>query len=152
MKNALSRVQQNWDKALQENQHLFEEGRRQKQSTPPKRAIGWIQAPLMIGVALLFDGLQILLFPILIGFLVNWLVPLLAWPVFWLWFKANGDSFLSLKKLVTITSSIVIEIIPGINGFPAIALAVGIMILINRAEAAQQTHVSQNELASGVVS
>ncbi|MBI2674020.1 MAG: hypothetical protein HYX23_01935 [Candidatus Zambryskibacteria bacterium] len=68
---------------------------------------------LMIGTALFFDALQILLDFILMG----WLVTILASMTFWLWFKFNGISFMKPKRLIGGIVTILIDVIPVLGWF-----------------------------------
>ncbi len=85
---------------------------------------------LMIGSALLFDGLQALLTPIFLG----WAVGIFAFLTFWLWFKLHGISFMRPKRLATMGSATLIEIIPFVSAFPAWTFAVAYLALSAKAK------------------
>jgi hypothetical protein len=68
---------------------------------------------LMIGTALFFDTLQILLDFILMG----WLVTIFASMTFWLWFMVNGISFMRPKRLGGAIGIMFIDIFPVLGWF-----------------------------------
>lgn len=112
---------------------------------PPERhRIGKIQATCMIVVALLFDGLQVILTPLLIGLLVNWIFSFIAWILFYIWMRLNDVGFLDtgVKKIITVLVSILIEIPPGINAFFGITFGIIILLVIVNSEDAlyNKTH------------
>lgn len=56
------------------------------------------QAFLMTAVAFLFDGAQLLLGLIIVGFVINPVISVIAWLTFFLWYHALGmNSSLSLR-------------------------------------------------------
>jgi len=101
--------------------------------SPPKRnRIGIIQGFLMVGTASLFDGLQVFLTYLLIGLFINWIISIIAWTLLWGWFRLNEVNFWDqgTRKILTVGGSGLIEIIPGVNTFPAITFGVVILIVI----------------------
>lgn len=96
-----------------------------------------IEAGLMIGVALLYDGLSALfnLDPtIVIGWLANFFLNIWSFLTFWLWFKLHGISFVSAKKSGMIFAPFLIENIPWINALPSWTSAVVSLLANNFAE------------------
>lgn len=96
-----------------------------------------IEAGLMIGVALLYDGLSALfnLDPtIVIGWLANFFLNIWSFLTFWLWFKLRGISFVSAKKSGMIFAPFLIENIPWINALPSWTSAVVSLLANNFAE------------------
>ena len=68
---------------------------------------------LMIGTALFFDALQIVLDFLLMG----WLVTIFASMTFWLWFRFNGISFMRPKRIAGSLVTIIIDAIPVLGWF-----------------------------------
>ena len=68
---------------------------------------------LMIMVALFFDVLQILLDFLLLG----WLVPIIAAPTFWLWFRIHGISFMKPKRFLTFGGATLVDFVPVLGWF-----------------------------------
>src|SRR3989344_6645250 len=82
---------------------------------------------LMIGTALFFDALQILLDFLLIG----WLVTIFAAMTFWLWFKLHGYSFMKPQRLAGSLTAMIIDVIPVLGWF-AWTVAITIFVLKNK--------------------
>lgn len=78
---------------------------------------------LMEGTALLFDAVSIIPFANIV------VVPAAAFT-FWLWFKIHGIDigFTSPKRLLTMSTGSLIEIIPVISALPGWTAAVGITL------------------------
>lgn len=85
---------------------------------------------LMIGSALLFDGLQALLTPIFLG----WAVGIFAFLTFWLWFRMYGISFMRPKRLATMGAASIIEMIPFLSVIPAWTFAVAYLAISSKAK------------------
>ncbi|MDB5266770.1 MAG: hypothetical protein JWN89_585 [Parcubacteria group bacterium] len=80
---------------------------------------------LLIGLALFFDGVQVLMTFLFLG----WLVGLVAFMTFWLLFKLLGISFATPKRAGIMGGGFIIEMIPFISALPAWTLAVTLIIL-----------------------
>ena len=87
----------------------------QQKQTGLKSATIW----LMIGVALLFDALQIAFSWIGLGLL---LIPI-EYGTFWLWFKFNGINFFSMKRVKALGIGALFEIATA-GIFPAFTAVV----------------------------
>lgn len=102
--------------------------------------IGVVEGALMIGVALLVDAAQALATLLLIGVVLNTVIGIIAWLIFFVWFKMKGVSFgfptrggkggLVRNPLMLIAGAGAVEFIPFINNLPAWALAVGIAVVL----------------------
>lgn len=103
----------------------------------PKR-ISNLVAGLMLGTALIFDGLQALLTFTLIGSVASPLVTFAAVSVFALWFLIYGINYIGGRKagikLASTVGATVAELVPLINGLPAITLGVLGVIYASRKE------------------
>src|SRR3990167_1202232 len=67
----------------------------------------------MIAVALLIDGLQFLLTIIIIGFLINPIISIMATMLFGIWMSHHGVSMMSSKYALRFLGTIVGETILG---------------------------------------
>ena len=91
----------------------------------------------LILVALLFDGVQVLLTLIVIGVVLNWIVSLWAAMTFFVWLKMLGISYWEgngIRKLLTFISTIFVEMIPIISAIPAWTLFVVLIIIFEYME------------------
>ena len=86
-----------------------------------------IEAAFMIIIALAFDGLQFLLLAIAVGAVLNSIVSVIAWLIFFIWLHAKGMSFTSFKggarslaknPQVINMATVGIGFIPIINALP----------------------------------
>lgn len=68
---------------------------------------------LMIGVAIFFDTLQVLLDFLLMG----WLVTIFASLTFYVWFKGHGISFMRPKRFFAFGGGFLIDLIPILGWF-----------------------------------
>lgn len=86
----------------------------------PDYRISWIEGGFMIGVALVYDLIQIGLEVIMLGFgwTVNWVINIYAMLTFWFWFKLKGVSFVNPKRALFGSASIVIKFIPWLDALP----------------------------------
>lgn len=106
----------------------------------PTKPIGGVTAGLLIGLALLFDGIQFLLTLTVLGSLFSWLVTVIAWTTFLVAFALVGESYFqknTARKMLISGASIVAELVPIINAIPAITLGVIALIVQNRIEAGE---------------
>ncbi|MEK7176164.1 MAG: hypothetical protein AAB695_02190 [Patescibacteria group bacterium] len=79
---------------------------------------------LMIGTAVFFDALQILLDFLLMG----WLVTIFASMTFWLWFMRHGISFMKPKRIAGSLVTMIIDIVP-ILGWLAWTVSISTFVL-----------------------
>ncbi len=91
-------------------------------SQPPK--ISNFEAGLMIAVALIIDIVQFLLDLILIGFILDPIISVFAYLMFWFWFKLRGVSFSNPKRAAIGGISFLLELIPGLDMLPALTVGV----------------------------
>lgn len=83
----------------------------------------------MVGAAILFDTIQIATKGLhaipglgsVIALFSGWIVSVLAWLVFYLWFRLSGVGLLDkgVRKLLLFLAGFIIELIPIINAVPA---------------------------------
>lgn len=107
-----------------------------------------ITAGLMIGVAVLADGIQFLLTLTVIGSIVAMFVSAFVWIVFLIWFALCGVSYFdrggATRGLIMLTSAIT-ELIPFINAVPAITLGVVALIIHSRIEDRKQNSTPERK-------
>lgn len=82
---------------------------------------------LMIGVALFFDALQILLDFILMG----WLVTIFGGMTFGLWFKMHGYSFIKRGRIAGSLATLLTDAVPVLGWF-SWTIAISIFTLKNK--------------------
>jgi hypothetical protein len=101
--------------------------------------LGTFQAVLLNATAIIIDALQLVLGLMIIGFVLNTLITVMAWLSYFLWYKLLDISFIDagLRKAVLFMGTGLIEVIPFINGIPTWTLSVILMILIVRHEDAR---------------
>ncbi len=103
----------------------------------PKRKIGFIQAFFMIVVAVIFDSSQWFIELIsfgMLGWFLNPIVSIFASMTFFMWFTLSGVSFIKPGKMLVMTTTTLIEVIPWINDVPAWTLGVIITLAMVYAE------------------
>lgn len=93
-----------------------------------------ITAVFMIAVALLFDGVQAFFEWILIGFVVNWLINILAWLTFFVWFKFKSVSFMNLKRSAIFNGGFFLELIPLVAELPLWTATIVTMVMMVKLE------------------
>lgn len=96
-----------------------------------KQEIGIITSIALVGVALIFDGIQALLTLSVFLIPVAWFMSALAWIIFLLWFLYLGVSYFDkggALRLLTALAAIVTELLPIINALPG--LTIGVVALI----------------------
>ena len=86
----------------------------------------------MFGVALVIDLIQFLLDLILIGFIVDPIISIFAYLMFWFWFKLRGVSFTNPKRAAIGGISFLLELIPGLDMLPALTAGVVMTYLSTR--------------------
>jgi hypothetical protein len=112
------------------------------------RKISNITAFFMIIVALLFDLLQFLLTIMVITAPLSILVTFFALCIFGVWFAVLGVNYFSGRKVALKTlsaiGSVIVEMVPLIDGLPAITAGVAGVILGTRLEnKAQEPEMQQ---------
>ena len=75
-----------------------------------KKGLDNITIALMIGVALFYDALQILLAFLFMG----WVVGIFAGLTFYIWFKIRGLNFMKPKRFLTFGITSIIEMLPSL--------------------------------------
>ena len=92
-----------------------------------------IESFFMVAMALfIFDLPMMFLEWALIGFLLNWMISLLAAMTFWLWFTLKGVSFVKPSRLFTYLAALGIDLIPGTSASIILAFTwtVGTLIIL----------------------
>ena len=102
----------------------------------------------MIAVALLIDGLQILLDLVLIGFLLDPLLDILATIIFAIWFSHHGQSVMSAKRAGGFLVTVVAELVPGFDAIPMWTFFVAYTVIKSRAASAAETTAQQQPFQS----
>lgn len=96
------------------------------------------QLALMLVVAFLIDGIQIIMEWLVVGLAFSWIPTILGTLIFFFWFTLNGISFVGPKKIFTFLGSFLIDIIPGSDALVVTSfnwvVAVLILVAISRAE------------------
>jgi hypothetical protein len=103
----------------------------------PVLRIGVLTSFLMVGLALIYDGLQALVEVVSLGFLgwlINPLIDFWAFLTFFTWFTLKGAGFVKPGKAITLGSSSFLEMIPYFNDLPVWTAGVIIMIAQTDAE------------------
>lgn len=80
-----------------------------------------VTATLLILVALGIDGVQAFLNFIIIGIVVNWIVSIVAWFIFYMWLKNLGISMNEAggaRVLISLGAAFGLELLPLINFLP----------------------------------
>lgn len=91
---------------------------------------------LMVGVALLFDGIQALFLLIpLLGWILSSLLSIFAWLTFYLWSSIKGWGLSDSAKQFLVQWAIpFVEVIPVLNALPTWTLKVVLQISFLKAE------------------
>lgn len=107
-----------------------------------------IMAGLMIGLAVLADGIQFLLTLTVIGSIAAIFVSAFVWIVFLIWFAVCGVSYFdrggAVRGLILI-SSVITELVPLINALPATTLGVVALIIHSRIEDRKRNNIPQRQ-------
>lgn len=78
---------------------------------------------LMIAVAAVFDTIEAFLVILGIGLLINRILTILEYLIFFVWFSFSGVNFtLKSKKISYAGGSFVSEILPGLGSLPGLTL------------------------------
>lgn len=99
------------------------------------RSVGMITTILMITVALVFDGLQFILTLLLVGVVLNPIITVAAYLIFFLWFTLGCGVKFRGKSLTGGITTLILEFVPGLNALPGITFGVVITILTSWSEA-----------------
>lgn len=76
----------------------------------------------MLGVAIFFDVLSLVILIPVIGWVAGWIVWIFAFGTLWTWFMMNGVNifgFRNPKKLFASILAAFIEVVPEIGAFPS---------------------------------
>ena len=116
--------------------------------------INTITAGLMIGVAVLADGIQFLLTLTVIGSIVAMFISAFVWIVFLIWFALCGVSYFdrggATRGLIMLTSAIT-ELVPFINAVPALTLGVVALIIHSRMEDRKRNNMPEQKGTDAVL-
>jgi len=106
----------------------------EQQEEKKERIKKWMAACMII-VALCVDAAQALLTVLAIGTILGPIISIVAWFGFWVWFMLLGVSFVSNpKKLMTMGTAGIVEIIPIFGALPAFTAGVAITVFMTMAE------------------
>ncbi|HEX5774470.1 MAG TPA: hypothetical protein VFY28_00695 [Candidatus Paceibacterota bacterium] len=97
-----------------------------------QKTIGPVTSIAIVGVALVFDGLQFLLTLTVIGSVFSWFITAVAWILFLLWFALLGVSYFgrgAAIRFLTVFASVITELVPIVNALPALTLGVVALIV-----------------------
>lgn len=112
----------------------------------PKR-IGNVVAGLMLATALTFDGLQFLLTLTVFGSIASPLITFVALCIFALWFLIYGINYIGGRKagvkLAATMGTVVAEMVPFINGLPAITAGVLGILYASRKEDEENAEITR---------
>lgn len=109
-----------------------------------QKVIGPVTSMAIVGVALVFDGLQFLLTLTVVGTVVAWYLSALAWIIFLLWFALLGVSYFgkgAAIRFLTVFASAVAELVPVVNALPALTLGVVALIIQHNIEVRKQQNL-----------
>jgi len=103
--------------------------------------IGNVTAGLMVGTALLIDGVQFLLSLTILLLPFSLFLTFIAFIGFGLWFSLCGVSYMKGggKKALTGAAAAIIELIPVVNALPATTAGVVLIIAQTRIEDARSS-------------
>lgn len=97
-----------------------------------------VTAGFMLAIAVIFDGIQGLLTLTIFGALFSWFFTFLALVIFGVWFAILGINYFSGRaaglKIASVFGSAIAEMVPFINGLPAITAGVAGIIVSSRLE------------------
>lgn len=103
----------------------------------PKLRISPFVSSLIIGVAVLYDGLQALIDFLsfgLLGWIVNPLINLWAFLTFFTWFWLKDIHFYRLNRITTFGGTVFFEMLPFLNDLPTWTASVIILLAQTYAE------------------
>ncbi len=73
---------------------------------------------LMVGTALIYDGMGLLLNLTVVGSIITPVINVLAFCTFYLWFKLKGVKFNKLSNVSVMGGTSIIEFVPFLNALP----------------------------------
>lgn len=91
-----------------------------------KRRIGKFTSFLMIFFALILDIIEFILALLLVGAIINRIITIFEYLIYWFWFKVKKASFAGKKMRVA--GSFVGEIIPFLGALPLFSFTVWLAI------------------------
>jgi len=104
-------------------------------------------------VAFLFDALEVALLAIFgIGLILNRLVVIIKWWIFWFWFGAHDVPFGKLnskdatRRFITMSITMIVGFIPGLGALPEFTFGIIILGILVRAE--DKTGISASKIES----
>ena len=87
-----------------------------------RHRIGAFQAASMIGIAMFFDFLQLILTFLIIGLIINTILSVVIFLIFLAWFSANGVNYFAGahagRRFFIMSATFLAKLIPGINMLP----------------------------------
>jgi hypothetical protein len=86
----------------------------------PVKGLDNVTVCLMIGTAVFFDALQLLLDFIFMG----WLVTIFAWLTFIVWFIIKGISLWTIKRVSILGIGTIVDLIPFLGAFAWTAMII----------------------------
>ncbi len=104
---------------------------------PHKSRINMVNAIFLILVALIIDGVQIFLDFIIIGLVVNYIIDIYAWLIFFVWLKLLGISMFNAKgtrTMIFLGVALGIELIPFINALPGWTVFAVLTVINDRSQ------------------
>lgn len=118
-----------------------------------RKEIGLVSSILMIIVALAFDTLEVLLTLLAgIGLVLNRVVTIIEYAVFWLWFKLYGIDFLNDSKTSkSMISTFLAEMIPGVGTLPLFSIGVWWTIQANNRAVKEQKKAEKEQINQNIV-
>ncbi|HEY4517925.1 MAG TPA: hypothetical protein VJI74_03510 [Candidatus Paceibacterota bacterium] len=101
-----------------------------------RHRISLLTAAAMLGVAIMIDGIQLILDLLIIGAVFTIPLDVIAWCLFFVWFLLCGVNFWNRggRNAFAFFGVSAFEIIPFLNALPGWTLAVGLTIFFTRQE------------------
>lgn len=102
---------------------------------------------LMLGLAIIFDGLQFILNLTVFLSILATAVALIGWGILWLWLKFRHVTFSNNTiRMATVMLSPLIELVPFINMLPALTFGTWITIWsVRREDKKRNKEISQRK-------
>jgi|GEM_PF-4992934 len=87
-----------------------------------RHRVGGFQGAALIGLAMFFDFIQLILTFLIIGLIINTLLSIVIFLFFFAWFSFNGVSYFSgphaERRFAVMSATFLAKLIPGINMMP----------------------------------
>ena len=84
---------------------------------------------LMVSISVFFDIIEFILALLAVGLILNTIIGIIKWFLFWLWFTLRGVKFFgNTKRLKIGAGAFILGLIPVINALPE--FTVGIILTI----------------------